>query len=47
MLNRPETKFATLGTDLVAMPPAQFSEPMRRESKQFGETIKRFSIKST
>ena len=48
VLNRPETKtkFATLGTDLVAMPSAQFSERMRRESKQFGETIKRFSIKS-
>src|SRR4030095_3977412 len=49
VLNRPETrsKFATLGTDLVGMPSGQFAERMRTESKQYGEIIKRFGIKST
>lgn len=47
VLKRSDTKakFATLGTDLVAMPSAQFAERIRIESKLFGEVIKRFSIK--
>jgi len=49
VLNQPETrsKFAALGTDLVAMPSGQFAERMRTESKQYGEIIKRFGIKAT
>jgi hypothetical protein len=49
VLKRPETrvKFATLGTDLVAMPSGQSGERMRSESKPSGEIIKRFGIKAT
>jgi len=49
VLKSPEmrTKFTTLGTDLVAMPSAQFAERMRAESKQYGEIIKRIEIKAT
>ncbi len=49
VLKRPDTRarFAALGTDLVAMPSAQFAERMRNESKLFGDVIKRFSIKGT
>jgi tripartite-type tricarboxylate transporter receptor subunit TctC len=49
VLKRPErrTKFTALGTDLVAMPSAQFAERMRAESKQYGEIIKRIEFKAT
>lgn len=45
-LNRNETrhKLAAMGSDLVAMPAAQFAERMRQEQKVYGEIIRRFGI---
>lgn len=45
-LNRNETrqKLAALGSDLVAMPAAQFAERMRQEQKVYGEIIRRLGI---
>lgn len=40
-------RLAALGTDLVAMPSAQFAERMRQEVRLYGEVIKRFGIKAT
>jgi len=47
VLKRPDMKvrFAALGTELVAMPPAAFAERMRVESKAYAEIIRRFNIK--
>lgn len=47
-LKQPDTraKFAALGTDLVDLPSAKFSERMRKESAHYGEVVKRFGIRS-
>lgn len=48
VLRRPDTRsrLATLGTDLMATPRAQFAERMRNESKRYAEIIKRFGIRA-
>jgi tripartite-type tricarboxylate transporter receptor subunit TctC len=49
VLKRPDTKpqFAALGTDLVAMPSAQFAERMRHDSAMYSELIKKLGIKAS
>lgn len=45
-LRRPDTvaRLAVMGTDFVGMPGAQFAERMRKESRHYGDVIKRFGI---
>lgn len=49
VLRRSDTRqrLAAQGTDLVAMPSAQFAEKMRRETQVYGDIIKRFGIKAS
>jgi len=49
ILKRPDTRlqFAALGTDLVAMPSAEFAERMRHDSTMYSELIKKLEIKTT
>ena len=49
ILKRSDTRpqFAALGTDLVAMPSAEFAERMRHDSGMYSELIRKLGIKAT
>jgi tripartite-type tricarboxylate transporter receptor subunit TctC len=48
VLKRPAARIvlAAMGAELIALPPSQFANRLRTESKLYSETIKRFAIKA-